>query len=57
MGWDYRHYHSAMFRTILIGKTDPKHHKMHEACVDALMNCENKSNLEIKLEKFLMLTQ
>ena len=31
-----------MFRTIPIGKADPKHHKMHEACVEALTNCENK---------------
>ncbi len=38
----YRHYHSAMFRTIPIGKSDPRHHKMHEACVEALINCENK---------------
>ncbi len=38
----YRHYHSAMFRTIPIGKAYPKHHKMHEACVEALKNCENK---------------
>jgi Xaa-Pro dipeptidase len=38
----YKHYHSAMFRTILIGKSDPKHIKMHEACVEALTNCENK---------------
>ena len=38
----YKHYHSAMFRTIPIGKADPKHHKMHEACVEALKNCENK---------------
>ncbi len=38
----YRHYHSAMFRTIPIGKADLKHHKMHEACVEALTNCENK---------------
>ena len=38
----YKHYHSAMFRTILLGKTDPKHIKMHEACVHALKNCENK---------------
>jgi len=38
----YRHYHSAMFRTIPIGKADPKHSKMHEACVEALTNCENK---------------
>jgi Xaa-Pro dipeptidase len=37
----YKHYHSAMFRTITIGKTDPKHIKMHEACVEALTNCVN----------------
>jgi Xaa-Pro dipeptidase len=36
----FKHYHSAMFRTILIGKINPKHIKMHEACVDALTNCE-----------------
>jgi Xaa-Pro dipeptidase len=35
----YKHYHSAMFRTIPIGKADPKHTKMHEACVEALTNC------------------
>ena len=38
----FKHYHSAMFRTILIGKADPKHIKMHEACVETLTNCENK---------------
>ncbi len=38
----YRHYHSAMFRTLPIGKADSKHHKMHEACLEALKNCENK---------------
>ncbi len=38
----YRHYHSAMFRTIPIGKANQKHFKMHEACVEALTNCENK---------------
>ena len=38
----YRHYHSAMFRTITIGKADPKHYKMHEACIKALSNCEDK---------------
>jgi Xaa-Pro dipeptidase len=36
----FKHYHSAMFRTIPIGKTNPKHVKMHEACVEALSNCE-----------------
>ena len=36
----YKHYHSAMFRTIPVGKVNPKHIKMHEACVDALTKCE-----------------
>ena len=31
-----------MFRTIPIGKADTKHYKMHEACLQALINCENK---------------
>ena len=35
----FKHYHSAMFRTIPVGKADPKHFKMHEACVEALSNC------------------
>ncbi len=38
----FRHYHSAMFRTIPIGTADPKHFKMHEVCVEALKNCESK---------------
>ena len=38
----YKHYHSAMFRTIPIGKADPKHIKMHEACLEALKNCQEK---------------
>ena len=38
----FKHYHSAMFRTIPIGKADPKHIKMHEACVESLKKCENK---------------
>ena len=41
-----------MFRTIPIGKADPWHHKMHEACIEALINCENKLNQEIKLRGF-----
>ena len=36
----YKHYHSAMFRTIPIGKANKKHYEMHEACVAALKNCE-----------------
>jgi len=35
----FKHYHSAMFRTIPIGAADQKHIKMHEACVEALNNC------------------
>tara|TARA_X000001036_G_scaffold245957_1_gene229304 strand:- start:551 stop:1702 length:1152 start_codon:yes stop_codon:yes gene_type:complete len=38
----YKHYHSAMFRTIPVGKPDSKHIKMHEACLEALNNCEKK---------------
>ena len=38
----YKHYHSAMFRTIPVGKVDPKHVKMHAACIEALTNCEKK---------------
>ena len=38
----YKHYHSAMFRTIPIGKANSKHIKMHQACVDTLNKCEKK---------------
>jgi len=38
----YKHYHSAMFRTIPIGKANPKHYKMYDACIEALINCEKK---------------
>ncbi len=38
----FKHYHSAMFRTIPIGKVNDKQKKMHEACVEALKGCENK---------------
>ena len=38
----FRHYHSAMFRTIPIGTADPKHFKMHEDCLETLKNCEDK---------------
>jgi Xaa-Pro dipeptidase len=38
----YKHYHSAMFRTITVGRSDSKHIKMHEACLKALQNCEKK---------------
>jgi len=38
----YKHYHSAMFRTILIGKINDKQKKMYDACLQALEACENK---------------
>ena len=38
----YKHYHSAMMRTIPIGKANPKHLKMYEACLEALTKCEKK---------------
>jgi len=38
----YKHYHSAMFRTLPVGKADPKHYKMYEACFEALKECEKK---------------
>ena len=38
----YKHYHSAMFRTIPIGKINDKQKKMYDACVVALKACENK---------------
>ncbi len=38
----YKHYHSAMFRTIPIGKANPKHYKMFDACLEALTKCEKK---------------
>ena len=38
----FKHYHSAMFRTIPIGKVNDQQKKMHEACVEALKGCENK---------------
>ena len=38
----YKHYHSAMMRTIPIGKANPKHYKMHEACLEAVTKCKEK---------------
>ena len=38
----YKHYHSAMFRTIPIGKINDKQKKMYDACVETLKACENK---------------
>ena len=38
----YKHYHSAMFRTIPIGRVNDKQKKMFDACLEALKACENK---------------
>ena len=38
----YKHYHSCLFRTILIGKENDKQKKMHAACIEALSACEKK---------------
>jgi len=38
----YKHYHSAMFRTIPIGKINDKQKKMYGACIETLKACENK---------------
>ena len=41
----YKHYHSCLFRTILIGKVNDKQKKMHAACIEALSACEKKLKL------------
>ena len=38
----YKHYHSAMFRTIPIGKINDKQKKMYDACAKTLNACVNK---------------
>ena len=38
----YKHYHSAMFRTIPIGNVNNNQEKMYSACLEALKACENK---------------
>jgi len=38
----YRHYHSALMRTIPIGKAKKEHIELHEICLHALDACERK---------------
>ena len=38
----YRHYHSALMRTIPIGKAQKEHFELYEICLEALYACENK---------------
>lgn len=36
----YRHYHSALMRTVIVGKPTPRHLEMHEAAQEALKSVE-----------------
>ena len=36
----YRHYHSALMRTIPIGKAKQEHLELHEICLETLQACE-----------------
>ena len=40
-GGAYRHYHSALMRTILTGEPNPRHVEMHAACAEALQACKD----------------
>lgn len=40
-GGAYRHYHSCLMRTILIGQASPQQVAMHTACCDALRACKD----------------
>ena len=44
----FKHYHSALFRTILIGKINGKQKKMYQACLNALTECEKKLQMGTK---------
>jgi len=37
----YRHYHSALMRTIPVGQAKTEHINMHKICLEALLACEN----------------
>jgi Xaa-Pro dipeptidase len=39
-GGAYRHYHSCLMRTILVGEPNPRQVEMHAACSDALQACK-----------------
>ena len=38
----YRHYHSALMRTIPIGETKKEHLEMYSICLESLYECEKK---------------
>lgn len=37
----YRHYHSCLMRTIIIGEPDPRQLAMHQASVEAMQTCQD----------------
>ncbi len=37
----YRHYHSCLMRTIIIGEPDPRQLAMHQASVEAIQACQD----------------
>ena len=39
-GGTFRHYHSCLMRTILVGRPDPQHVRMHSAAAEALQACK-----------------
>jgi len=41
----YRHYHSALMRTIPIGKAKKEHFELYDICLDSLTSCEKKLNI------------
>ena len=39
-GGAFRHYHACLMRTMLTGRPDPQHVRMHSACVEAIQACQ-----------------
>lgn len=50
----YRHYHSCLMRTLLVGKTSQQHKDMFEAGVSALLACEEKLKPGNNMEQVFM---
>ena len=43
-GGTFRHYHSCLMRTILVGRPDPQHALMHSAAAEALQACKEAAH-------------
>ena len=52
----YKHYHSALFRTLVIGEPRPQHISMHAAVREALEACEERLKPGNTMGRFLPLT-